>query len=273
MKIINSNENQNSNIIFFKDDKGKKTGFSGNVELYNSTVYIDTRDGTGYDDIINKLEHLINNLSLKYHFNGNSFSDTKHDIIVHVLEGIPKYNPNKDMKLSSFIQMRVDRRLINDLRNGSRKCKNATSLNISTFNFTCDCGYNFVATVNKGDNPICPECNVKANNKTKKVPITIFEVNESMLNTNDRESKDNMSVYEMASDNSVKTENDIIHSCDINKWLKNEDPRLIKIIKLIYLQDYSISDAAREAGLTTAGANVKLKDLQKKRIVKEIFGR
>jgi predicted Zn-ribbon and HTH transcriptional regulator len=186
---------------------------------------------------------------------------------------MPKYNPDKNMKLSSFLQMRVDRRLINELRDKSRKSKNATLLNIVTYNVTCDCGYNFVSTVNKDDMPRCPECGKYVSTEAKKLPVTIFEVNESMARYDDGGSETNASMYERIPDESVQIEDDVIYSYDMNKWLQNEDPRVVKIINLMYFHDYSITAAAKEVGLTGAGANIKLKDLRNNRIVREIFGR
>ena len=108
MKTINSRRQIRHKVEIFIDPKtGKNNGFVGFVTLYDAEIYVDTRDGTGYSEVIKKLEPLICRFAHKYHFNGNAFEDTKHDVIVHILEGIPKYNPNKEMKLSKNLSKKI----------------------------------------------------------------------------------------------------------------------------------------------------------------------
>jgi len=275
MKTINSKKRSKSET--FIDPKTKKrSGFAGLVSVYDSVIYVDTRNGTGYDAVINKLKPLICKFALKYHFNGNSFEDTRQDIIVHILEGIPQYDPSRNMKLSSFLQMRVGRRLINELRNRSRANRNATFLNIRTYNVTCNCGYNFVETVGKGDIRNCPECDSPVDYKTKSVPINMFEVNESMLTflEEDLESDTYINMQESIINDEIKPlDEEVIHMYDMEKWLEDEDPRIVKALELMYFHDYSISAAAKEVNLTGAGLNMKLKDLKNKKIVCELFDR
>jgi RNA polymerase sigma factor (sigma-70 family) len=266
MKTINSKK-----IQVLCDEDGNPNGFVGTVQVYDKNIYVDTRDGTGYDKVIKNLESLIYRLALKYTFNGNSLDDTKHDIIVHILEGIAKYDPNKKMKLSSFLQMRVDRRLINDIRNRNRGYKNATFLNIINYNITCSCGCIFSVTVNKGDKyTVCPYCSKQVVCDSKNNAVNIFEVNESML---EQGSIDNNSYVGDFGTHKNMFYDDVINQKDIEKWLLNEDPRVAKIVELIYFYDYSVSSAAEQVGLTSAGAHLKLKNLQRKKVVREIFNR
>src|SRR5271169_3035249 len=114
MKTINSKKTATKQkaVETFHDPRTKEyVGFRGLVRLYDEDIYIDTRTGKGYDEVIKKLSALVRKFMSRFHFNGNSSADTKHDIIVHILEGIPKYNPDRNTKLSTFIEMRVGRRL------------------------------------------------------------------------------------------------------------------------------------------------------------------
>ena len=199
MKTINSRKasvERKALETFYDSKTGIPTGFCGTVRLYDVDIYIDTRTGNGYDEVIRKLNPLIHKFMAKFHFNGNSAGDTRHDIIVHILEGIPKYNPNKNTKLSTFIEMRVNRRLINELRDKSRISKNATYLNIGTFHVVCQCGNDFIATINNGElsQTICQECGRSLAGAVKKVPINTPEVNESMLYTDDDMHQTNLQI-------------------------------------------------------------------------------
>lgn len=278
MKIINSKKKYYSpKVEVFIDKKDNKyNGFVGFAKLYNSEVYIDTRDGTGYNTVIKKLNPLICKFALKFHFSGNTFEDTRHDVIIHILEGIPKYDPRKNMKLSSFLQMRVERRLINELRNKSKASRNATFLNIRTYNITCSCGCNFVKTMAKNEIKYCPECDSPIGHAIKSVPINMFEVNESMLISFDEDLETDIytNTQEVVISDEVELlDEGVLRICDMQKWFEDEDPRVVKIVELMYFHDYSITAAAKEVGLTGAGANMKLKNLKNKKIVCELFGR
>jgi RNA polymerase sigma factor (sigma-70 family) len=278
VKIINS-KIPNKDLLIFTDSKTKEySGFAGTVELYDSSIYIDTRNGIGNDEVIKKLMPLIHKLMRIFRFNGNTANDTKHDIIVHILEGIPRYDPRKNTKLSTFIETAVCNRLKNRLRDKSRISKNANYLNVCVYHIVCNCGNDFTITVSNGEehNTLCPECGKPISEAKKKVAVNTPEVSESMLNYIDDDSHVDMSAGEHYSfiRNETKTlDEEVIHTHDIKAWLESEDPRIVKIIELIYFHDYSIKAAAEEVGLSGAGANMKLKDLQNKEIVRELFGR
>lgn len=279
MRTLNSKKKtDNKAEVFENPETGEYIGFSGKVKLYDTEVYIDTRSGQGYEEIIKKLNPLICKFASKYHFNGNSFDDTRHDVIVHILEGILKYDPRKETKLSSFLQMRVNRRLINEIRNNGRAFRNATFLNISTFSCTCSCGHNFVETVGKEEDIICPECSRRIEDLDCKNPINMYEVSESMLNYRYWDGEKDCNAYVntdelLYNNHKVRPDVEAMNRCDMQKWLKDEDPRVVKIVELMYFHDYTVKAAAEQVGLTGAGANLKLKCLKNNKMVREIFGR
>ncbi len=276
MKTINSKKNTQSHEdfrYFIDEETGECSGFAGTVTLYDSKIYVDTRTGIGYKEVIEKLKPLIHKLANRYHFNGNLFEDTRQDIIVHILEGIPKYDPHKDTKLSTFIEMRVNRRLINEIRNRSRISKNATYLKVGVFNVQCDCGHSFIHKLGEFYEIKCHECGRVIDDNTKKMPMTIPEVSESMLRPGGL--YENMPDYQdpIIGDEAECIDESVIFMHDMRKWLENEDPRVVKILELIYFQDYSIKAAAEEVGLSGAGANMKLKELANNKLVRELFNR
>jgi len=275
MKTINSKKHSqpDESVQFFVNQKtNMRSGFSGTVALYDSEVYVDTRDGTGYKEVIEKLKPLIHKLAGKYHFNGNSFEDTKHDVIVHILEGIPKYDPNKNTKLSTFIEMRVNRRLINDIRDRSRISRNATYLNVGMFSVTCKCGRNFIVKLGNESQRQCVECGSPISEVIKKIPVNTPEINESMLSPGGV--YDNLTgCQDIIGDEEKLIDEEVIFKCDMASWLRDEDPRVVKAIELLYFHDYTKSAAAREVGLTSTGLSMKLQELKDKRVVREIFGR
>jgi len=275
MKTINSKKHGKSikNLQTFVDSvTDERSGFAGTVTLYDSDIYIDTRDGTGYKEVIEKLKPLIHKLATKYHFNGNSFEDTKQDVVVHILEGIPKYNPDKNTKLSTFIEMRVNRRLINDIRDRSRISRNATFLNVGIYSVTCECGRNFIVKLGKECQRRCAECGKLIDELTKKIPVNTPEISESMLSPSGL--YDNQPEYhEIVGDETKLLDDEVIFMKDMAAWLQDEDPRIVKAIELLYFHDYTKSAAARAVGLTPTGLSIKLRELQDNSLVREIFGR
>jgi len=224
----------------------------------------------------------VDYLAHKYRLKGNAFEDNKQNIIVHILEGIPKYNPFKNTKLSTFIQMRVERRLINEIRNESRLSRNANYLNVQAYNIICNCGSEYPVTVAKRrmlSHIICSKCGSRASEQRilgySSPEISLESVLEKCSNG---DAVQDMSILQNSSSDILNTQDNhpddkIIYMHDIQKWLEKEDPRTAEIVKLICFQDYSISAAAEKVGLTGAGVNMKLKSLKSKKIVRELLGR
>lgn len=285
MKTINSKQATNRHISIYTDvSNDKHVGFSGIIDVNNKKIYVNTKTGVGYDKIIARLNKLIGYLAAKYRLVGNSTEDNKQNVVLHILEGIPKYNPFKNTQLSTFLQMRVERRLINEIRNENILCRNATILNIRSFGVSCSCGLNYVATVDKKISlrlHMCDDCNepayeqsyVSLNNKELLLNAPAPDRNSASGESTHSDIDDVMDKSDILQQNQEPLDDSVISACDMNSWLEGEDPRLVKIVKLICFDDYSVRAAGRAVGLTGAGASMKLRELKDKKIVKEILGR
>lgn len=136
--------------------------FIGEAEVYDENIYLNTETGVGYDKLIEKMDEYISRTALKCNLDGFDTSDLKQNIILYVLEVARKYNPNKGMKLSTFIQMSVKRRLINKMRNQNGYNRNPTILKTSLYSVRCKCNNKFIVNINDGEcveEKICPKCN------------------------------------------------------------------------------------------------------------------
>jgi RNA polymerase sigma factor (sigma-70 family) len=286
MKTINSN----SKVEMFYDKDKKYTGFAGKVKLYSKYVYIDTRDGTGYGEVIDILNKYVGYLSYKYNLSslGFTFEDTKQHIIMRILEGIPKYNPNKNMALSTFLHMRIERRLINEIRNSSTDIKNPTVLKTSLFSVICECGRKFMISTTgseKIEEKQCYGCEQPIGNgkiysinmppeslsTAVKVPRIIADEGHRM--TIEDVMSPNSFDLPMIFGEKAGTEDLILLKKDFEKWIKSEDSRVKKLIELVCFKDYSIKAAAKEVGISHTGANNKLKRLKRKKIIRDMLGR
>jgi len=278
MKTINANKDKELEI-FTDTNTNDYLGFAGWITVDNEAIYVDTRDGTGYDKIIVKMSKLIKYLATKYNFSGFTFEDAKQHVSLHIIEGMSKFDPRKEIKLSTFLQMRINRRLINEIRDDSRFYRNATMLNVQSYTVTCSCGGSFSITLNSDEDMSdreCAECGSSLGTAAKRAISHAELPIESAMEISDES-------YPHTTENMIKntnifgdpkdlSEDNIISRHDFREWLKDEDPRMIKVIELICFHDYSIKEAAAEAGISNAGANIKLKNLRKNKKIKEIFG-
>lgn len=275
MKTINSEE---KDYEVFLGPNNEYLGFAGKVQIHDSEVYVDTRTGKGYDEVLKKLDRLIRFLASKYRFKGFTNEDSRQHISMRIIEGIPKFDPRKEVKLSTFIQMRVNRRLINELRDERHMSKNATLLNVNSYNHLCSCGHSFILVISEDDaceDKVCEKCHASVKS-ARRVSVGFSEVSldSHFSNIREGEGDEDTGDFELlvANDNCFE-ENDIILKYDMDNWLKGEDPTIVKLVELVLLRDYSISKAAKEVGLSNAGANSKLKGLKNNKIIREMLGR
>jgi RNA polymerase sigma factor (sigma-70 family) len=286
MKTINSGK---KTLEIFNDPQtGEYIGFAGDVTLYNVSVYMNTKTGEGYGEVIKQLNKFVVYLSSRYRLEGFSFEDIKQHIIVHILECLPKYDPRRNTKLSTFIQTCVSRRLINEIRNQGRLYHNATVLNICSYNIECpNCGACFTLTANIDDNIedfVCDACH-KQFGQTKLTRVSKPELSlESVFDSKQRADENVSCKCGCSSDMEMSTiydvqkplDEDVINKCDIEALLEDlriKDPCTAKLIELHCFKDYSVHDAAKEVGISGMGARNKLKDLRRKLKVRKIFDR
>ena len=273
MKITNSKSKEIE--IFIDSNTNKYLGFAGSVEVYEDFIFIDTRNGIGYDKAMLKFEKLVKFLGSKYRFRGLGQDDIKQHISMRILEGIPKYDPRKETKLSTFIQMRVNRRLINELRDDRHSSKNATFLNINSYNYLCACGNSFNAIVSENEliNQECPKCGVSLLN-SRKISIGFSEVSlDNYFSTIKHNQIDNDSGdFEFVLENKkALTEDDLILKHDMERWLDQTDQTTSQLIELV-LDDNNVSEAADKIKLSNASANLKIKNLRNNKKIRDVLG-
>jgi len=278
MKTINLNNKQVE--TFIEPISNKYMGFAGIIKINsNDSVFVDTRDGKGYDRVIESMSKMITYLSNKFRFNGFAKDDVKQHIVMLILDGIPKFNPNLDVKLSTFLQIRVGRRLINEVRDNSRYFRNATFLNLNRYRVNCKCGNNFALSICEDqdiDSEECPNCNTKIIN-SKKYNISHNEIlfNDNIYNKNNDpvhdNSLDNIIDSNIFGEEKSPLEDDIIFMNDLQDCITNEGPEVIKMMSLICLYDYSISDAAKEAGISYTHAANLLKNMRNNKKIQKLM--
>lgn len=243
----------NENIELFYDND-KYIGFSGVIRIKNKDININTKTGLGYDKVICELKDMINYLSNKFNLESFTKEDNKQNIILKILEGIPKFHPHKEMQLSTFLQMRISRKLINETRDANIYKRNATLLNVHNFSYKCECGN--ITTGSSGAINIC-SCGARLK-KTRKL--------WSKSNTISLEFDGYTCFFDKQSDIERK-----FIQLDLDASLIDEKEEIKNIVKLIYYGGFTIKEVAESLEMNKNSVYLKLKELKNNNKIKDLF--
>jgi RNA polymerase sigma factor (sigma-70 family) len=247
-----------NNVELLYNDKNEYIGFAGQVKVRDKDVFVDTRTGKGYDQVIRILGDMVGYLAGRFNFEGFTNDDNRQHVMLRMLEGIPKFNPNKDTKLSTFLQIRVSRLLINEVRDANRFCRNATTLNIRAYSYRCSCGNTFRAS-KSDDVKSCSVCGLPID-KNKRLWIRKSTVSLDGLTDG------YLSTLPLTSDTGKKTAEIDLMSC-----IKDENPQVREIVCMMYFQGHTAKTIAEKLGITTTCVYNKLKALKYNRKLSELM--
>lgn len=170
----------------------------------------------------------------------------KQEFIIIALEGIRSFDPSKGVKLSTFLHIHLDNKIISKIKTKNKKSKDACT-------FTDD-----------------PEVG-KYRRVKEELSFNYFTKEKNSEGGKGLEPDEMLAEREGVYGGRRKTFNDVDFELSIQKVSSKLDYSTRKIIELIYFEDYSIIDAANEVGLTGWAASTRLKQLAKKRSFQTIF--
>ena len=229
--------------------KAEEKSFKGYADLYDENMYIDTATGRGLDRALRKIDPLLCKMASKTYMSGYSFDDIKQELVIVAIDGIRAYNPDKKVKLSTFLHVHLRNKLISKIRSKNKISNDASYIK---------------RKANDGEGP---------------TTVVRSEINFSQISTFDSESGEESSsnfIDGVSSDGGVYPSNGDPY-CNANfisslrRLSDHIDPKTSKIIELVCLNDYSIKDAAHEVGLSGWAASMRLKNLSKNGIIKDFF--
>tara|TARA_B100000131_G_scaffold318970_1_gene363897 strand:+ start:301 stop:996 length:696 start_codon:yes stop_codon:yes gene_type:complete len=218
--------------------------FIGYADLYDERIYIDTKIGLGIDAVLKKIDPLLCKMASSTYIDGFSFQDIKQELSAIAIDGIRSYNPNKNVKMSTFLHIHLRNKLISKLRSENKMSNDAFAFN---------------------DNG--------SENKKARGEVNFSQISNN-LSSDDGSDFD----FESSIDSSDGLYGAMIASHDrvefmtsLKKLSSSIDNKTSRIIELICLRDYSIKDAASEVGLSGWAASMRLKNLSKNKIIKDLF--
>jgi len=266
--------------------EGKGRGFVGKAFVYDEEIFINTFTGEGYDLVVNKMKNYIDWYSGNVRLAGFDREDIKQFMFVLLLDGIRRYNPRPsnsytNIKLSTFLYIHIKNRIISRIKEETRQSLNA-SYNEPTYKFICPCKTFFVSNRSDASKSSCVSCG-KMVDSTWKIraqhhePISLDALMAPTSEDDNHGDRGSRVHYNGKRNNfidffgRVSDVEDVDRNLDFLNVLDSEDSTTRKIAELMYNNDYSITDAAKEVGLTCWAASLRLKKLKSKKHIREFF--
>jgi RNA polymerase sigma factor (sigma-70 family) len=251
--------------------------FTGTVSMYNESIYVDTNTGTGVDLVLKKIEPLIFKMSSKTFMRGYAQEDIRQELNIMAIEGIKSFDKSKNVKLSTFLHIHLRNKLISQIKSENKIANNATLASEFKFPDKCTCGSTtFFADVKPSSEARrCTECDKlfvkKLRNAKQEVPFCVMD---EKINGDD-EGPAKFSDIISGENSMLRSSRSEIGELEIIKSIRSLEPDLdestAKMLYLISIHDYNISDAAAEVGLSAWEANSNLKKLSKNKKIKDML--
>ena len=247
--------------------------FKGFVKMYDESVYIDTDTKEGYGKVLERIDPLLCKMASKTYIPSSNFEDIKQDLSIMAIEGIDSYDPNKKVKLSTFLHIHLRNKLISKIKSAN-KLSNDASFFKSHNQILCSCGE--ALTVGKSENSVvCDGCGKEHKSIHKK---SREEINFGAIPKRSPSDGEEYAEFEttLSSEDGLYPESrsqyaDVELSLLIDKLSDSLDPTTASILKMVCLEGYSIKDAAAKYGLTGWAASMRLKKLSKYNILKDLM--
>ncbi len=218
-------------------------GYKAYVKVYDEEFYVDTYSGEGFDKVLKKMEPHINKCASRKFIPNYSFQDLKSEIYIMALDGILAFDPDRNVKLSTFLQTHLHNKIISKIKIENKDANDAFAYGEKDKNeykkIRTELVFSQMAGPghDKGEGQF--EDKILDDNGLNKAPISDYDL--------------------------IDFETSLI------KVSSKLDEKTRKIIELVYFEDYSIQDAAEKVGLTGWAASTRLKKLATRGTFKSIF--
>lgn len=99
------------------------------VRMYDEDILINKKSGKGFQKVLEKIDPLISSMAVRYKINNYAVSDVKQELYLIAVQGIKAFDPNKNVKLSTFLHVHLNNKIISKLKSSLKKSNNAVYLN------------------------------------------------------------------------------------------------------------------------------------------------
>lgn len=246
--------------------------FEGLVKMYEEEIFISKNTRAGYDRVLQRIDPLLCGWAAKIYMPSSSFEDIKQELSMITIEGIDSYDPDKKVRLSSFLHNHIKNKIISKLKSVNKLANNATLIKEIGAGGYCPCG-----NVSYSDeNESCPKCKlpIRKQYRSSKEEFSF----SSMISEQDDFSMDSCYFESMISNSDSIYANDSSEYDEIDIRLSLEslaekklDQKTYELMKMVWIDEHSIKYAAEEMGLSGWGASMKLKNVIDSNIMNELF--
>jgi len=244
-----------------------KEHFRGIVKMFNEEILIDKRTKLGYEKVLSKIDPLLCGWASRVYMPGYDFDDIKQEASIIAIEGIEAFDPEKNVKLSSFLTTHIKNKIISKLKSVNKLSNDASLVTISEK--TCSC-----KSPDFSQN-ICNNCNLTRDSRyrSSREEYSFSSLNNDLLtNSGEYVSFENsISNSDCFYSDDVSGYDEADLSIAINRLRDSIDPMTFDILKMVWLDGHSIKYAAQEVGISGWGASMRLKKLSKNRVIKDLL--
>lgn len=125
----------------------------------NKYITLNSDTGEGFEALNKALSSFFRSQIKHYSFPSFSPEDLEQEMKVLALEALPKYNPEKNANLITFLQNHVKNRMINMCKYYAEKCRCANHLETDSKKVRCNvCRSFFVQVIDHSTNIVCEKC-------------------------------------------------------------------------------------------------------------------
>lgn len=252
--------------------------FEGEIQMYEETFFVSSKTKQGYEKILKKIDPLIRSMSSKVYIPGYTFEDIKQEISRIAIEGIDSYDPDKKVRLSTFLHVHLRNKVISLIKHHN-KISNDASVAIDLDLGNCDCRGRFVQKKHhEGSEQLISE--IVLCNSCEKISQQSFRRSREELvfsSLGAKEVNDETLDFQssLSTDDSVFSKDGYSGDIDIEAVLKKVreevDPMTAHVLKRTCVDGLSIKDAAAEVGMTGWSASIRIKKLAENEEIKALL--
>lgn len=227
-----------------------ESGYRAYVSMYNEEFYVDTFTGEGFDDVIKKIDPLLSKYASKTYIPGQDFDDRKSELIIIAIEGIKAFDPSKNVKLSTFLHRHIHNKRVSIIKQKNKLSGDASMIK-KEFDENSD---------------------VKIRKIREELAFSQFKIKRGSGDDSDGGRIEDMLCSKSKLYKSHRNKFDVDFKLSLEKIMPRLDKKTRKIVELVYYQGFSMTEAAKEVGLSNWAACLKLKKLSNKSYIRTIFG-
>ena len=245
--------------------------YEGLVKMYDEQLFISKKTKEGYDKVLAKIDPLLCGWASRAYMPGYSFEDIKQEVSLIAIEGINAYDPEKKVKLSSFLQTHIKYKVISKIKSLNKLSNDASLIKLSDEESFCSCSD---PNIDSFDNT-CRKCDCqpKPEYRSSRSEYSFSSLNRDFI-SGDGEVVPYDS-FVSNSDNFYFNGEDAFDKADLSIALDRLsqclDEKTFKILKMVWIEGHSKEYAASEVGLSGWAASQKLKKLIKNNIISDLL--